>query len=54
MTTIEKLLETISALESIARSAIELADEYSGNESETATQLREHLEAVLLDHHADD
>jgi hypothetical protein len=54
MTTIEKLLETISALESIAAGAIELAEEYSGGESESAAGLREWFDAVMLDHHADD
>jgi glutamate mutase epsilon subunit len=54
MTTIEQLIETINALESIAEGALELVDEYSGGDSETATALREWLDGVMKDHHAND
>jgi hypothetical protein len=54
MTTIEELIETIMALQSIAEGALELAEEYSGGESETATALRDWLDGVMKAHHAND
>jgi hypothetical protein len=51
MTTIEQLIETINALESIAEGALELAYEYSGGESETCDALREWLDGVMKDYH---
>jgi hypothetical protein len=54
MTTIEELIETIKALESIAEGALELAEEYSGGESDTAASLREWLDMVMEAHHAND
>lgn len=54
MTTIEKLIHTIEQLKSVAFLALELAEEYSGGESETADQLRDVLEEIMEDHHADD
>ena len=54
MTTIEKLIHTIEQLESVAKQALELAEEYSGGESETADQLRDVLAEIMEDHHADD
>jgi hypothetical protein len=53
MTTIEKLLATIEALKEIATEAIALADEYSGGDSETATELKVILEQVMSDHNKD-
>lgn len=54
MTTIEKLISTIEQLESVAKQLLELAEEYSGGESETADQLRDVLAEIMEDHHADD
>ena len=54
MTTIEKLIHTIEQLESVANQALELAEAYSGDESETADQLRDMLAEIMEDHHADD
>lgn len=54
MTTIEKLISTIEQLESVAKQALELAEEYSGGDSETATALRDWLDGVMKDHHAND
>lgn len=54
MTTIEKLIHTIEQLESVANQALELAEEYSGGESETADQLRAMVQEIMDDHHADD
>jgi DNA-binding ferritin-like protein len=49
--TIEQLIETIKQLESIAQQAIELAEEYSGGESETADQLRDALNECIEELH---
>jgi hypothetical protein len=54
MTTIEQLIDTIMQLKSVAEQAIELADEYSGGESETAEQLRDALEGIMETHHQAD
>jgi hypothetical protein len=54
MTTIEQLIETIKSLHSIAEQALDLVDDYSGGDSETATALREWLDGVMKDHHAND
>ncbi len=54
MTTIEKLLNTIEALEEIANQALDLVDEYSGGESETSDELRGYLAELMETHHADD
>jgi hypothetical protein len=54
MTTIEKLLNTIEALEEIANQALDLVNEYSGGESETADEIRGYLAELMETHHADD
>ena len=54
MTTIEKLLNTIEQLKDIAQQALELAEAYSGGESEVEEELRENLKIVLDDHHSRD
>jgi len=54
MTTIEKLIHTIEQLESIAKQALELAEAYSGGESEVEEELRAMLEGTMDEHHADD
>ena len=54
MTTIEKLLHTIQLLKEIAEQAIELAEAYSGGESEVEEELRENLKIILDNHHAND
>jgi hypothetical protein len=54
MTTIEKLLNTIQLLKEIAEQAIELANEYSGDDSEIADELEYALQKVLDEHHAND
>jgi hypothetical protein len=50
MTTIEELLNTIQFLKEIAEQAIELANEYSGNDSEMADELEEALQKVIDEH----
>ena len=54
MTTIEELLNTIEQLKDIAQQALELAEAYSGGESEVEEELRENLKIVLDNHHAND
>lgn len=54
MTTIEELLNTIEQLKDIAQQALELAEAYSGGESEVEEELRENLKIVLDDHHSRD
>lgn len=54
MTTIEQLIETIMQLKSVAEQAIELANEYSGGESEMADQLQDALDDIMEAHHAND
>jgi hypothetical protein len=54
MTAIEELIHTIESLESIAQQALDLVDEYSGDESETADDLRDSLDRVMAAHHAND
>mgnify|MGYP000111658160 FL=1 len=49
--TTEQLIETIKQLESIAQQAIELAEEYSGGESETADQLYDALNECMEELH---
>lgn len=51
MTTIEKLISTIEQLESISKQALELAEEYSGGESETADQLYDALNECMEELH---
>jgi hypothetical protein len=53
MTTIEKLLNTIQLLKEIAEQAIELANEYSGDDSEIADELEYALQKVLDEHNQD-
>jgi hypothetical protein len=50
MKTIEQLLETIEELNDLAAQALDLADEYSGGDSETGEELRERLELILDEH----
>ena len=54
MTTIEELLNTIEQLKDIAQQALELAEAYSGGESEVEEELRNQLQIVLDDHHSPD
>ena len=54
MTTIEQLIDTIMQLKGVAEQALELVDEYSGGESETAEELRDELQLILDNHHAND
>lgn len=54
MTTIEQLIDTIMQLKGVAEQALELVDEYSGGESETAEELRDELQLILDDHHSRD
>ena len=54
MTTIEELLNTIEQLKDIAQQALELAEAYSGGESEVEEELRNQLQIVLYDHHSRD
>lgn len=54
MTTIEQLIDTIMQLKDVAEQALELVDEYSGGESETAEELRDELQKILDDHHSRD
>lgn len=54
MTTIEELINTIMLLKGVAEQALELVDEYSGGESETAEELRNQLQLILDDHHSRD
>jgi|694.fasta_scaffold129415_8 hypothetical protein len=54
MTTIEQMIETINCLASIAEDALGLADEYSGDESETADELRAMLKRTMDEHRAND
>ena len=54
MTTIEELLNTIEQLKDIAQQALELAEAYSGGESEVEEELRENLKIILDNHHAND
>ena len=53
MTAIEELIHTIDQLKCLAEQALDLVDEYSG-ESETADVLREMLDRVMEEHHAND
>jgi hypothetical protein len=53
MTTIEKLLNTINQLKCVAEQAIELANEYSGNDSEMADELEKALQEILDEHNQD-
>jgi hypothetical protein len=50
MTTIEELINTIEELNDLCAQALDLADEYSGGDSETAEELRERLELILDEH----
>jgi len=52
MQTKQNLIKTICALASIAEDALDLADEYSGDESETADELRAMLRRVMDEHNA--
>jgi hypothetical protein len=54
MTTIEELIHTITSLEALVESALDLAAEYSGGESETADWLRDSLTKIMEAHHAND
>lgn len=54
MTTIEELLNTIEQLKDIAQQALELAEAYSGGESEVEEELRDELQKILDDHHSRD
>lgn len=54
MTTIEQLIDTIMQLKDIAQQALELAEAYSGGESEVEEELRNQLQKVLDDHHSRD
>ena len=54
MTRIEELLNTIEQLKDIAQQALELAEAYSGGESEVEEELRNQLQKVLDDHHSRD
>jgi hypothetical protein len=54
MTTIEELLNTIERLKDIAQQALELAEAYSGGESEVEEELRDELQLILDDHHSRD
>ena len=54
MTTIEELLNTIEQLKDIAQQALELAEAYSGGESEVEEELRNQLQIVLDDNHSRD
>lgn len=54
MTTIEELLNTIEQLKDIAQQALELAEAYSGGESEVEEELRNQLQKILDDHHSRD
>ncbi len=54
MTTIEELLNTIEQLKDIAQQALELAEAYSGGESEVEEELRDELQLILDNHHAND
>jgi hypothetical protein len=54
MTTIEELIHTIDQLKCLSEQALDLVDEYSGGESETADVLREMLDRVMEEHHAND
>jgi hypothetical protein len=51
MNTIEQLIEALKQLESIATHALDLVDEYSGGESETADQLRDALNECIEELH---
>jgi hypothetical protein len=50
MTTFEELLITIEELKNICEQALDLADEYSGGESETAEELRENFDKIIDSH----
>jgi hypothetical protein len=52
LTTIEQMIETINCLASIAEDALDLVDEYSGDESGTADELRAMLRRVMDEHNA--
>ena len=54
MTAIEELIHTITSLEALVESALDLVDEYSGGDSESADVLREMLDRVMEEHHAND
>lgn len=54
LTTIEQMIETINCLASIAEDALDLVEEYSGDESETAEELRAILKRTMAEHHAND
>lgn len=53
MTTIEKLLNTIDQLKCVAELAIDLAIEYSGDDSEMAQKLEQTLQEILDEHNQD-
>lgn len=53
MTTIEELINTIEQLKDIAERALELVDEY-GCELEASEELRDELQLILDNHHAND
>lgn len=54
MTTIEELINTIMLLKGVAEEALELAEAYSGGESEVEEELRNRLQKILDDHHSRD
>jgi methyl-accepting chemotaxis protein len=54
MTAIEELIHTIDQLKCLAEQALDLVDEYSGGDSESADVLREMLDRVMEEHHAND
>lgn len=54
LTTIKQMIETINCLASIAEDALDLVEEYSGDESETAEELRAILKRTMAEHHAND
>jgi hypothetical protein len=54
MTTIEELLNTIEELNDLCCQALDLADEYSGGDSEKAEALRERLEQIIDEHRKND
>lgn len=53
MTTIEQLIDTIMQLKGVAERALELVDEY-GCELEASEELRDELQLILDNHHAND
>jgi hypothetical protein len=54
MTAIEELIHTITSLEALVESALDLVDEYSGGDSESADWLRDSLTKIMEAHHAND